>query len=229
MIINWGDAPFKAFITVNYPGGTCTVTGEGQSYTHTGGGTTTFTVKKKGSYLINVAYSGLRANTSASVESFGQKESVSLTEFYLFKDGVWQDTKMTNMSLSGGKAILIDSNSTNAQHETNSFSTKAIDLTKFSTAKFNLLYQDSSTGADVNYRSFAVGVCSTNSVSAVVEYNISAMFKKYFKFNRSSGASYSNVVAIDIKGYTGNHYLGAHVNSCLGSARISFSEILLCV
>ena len=48
MIINWGDAPFKAFIKVTYNAGTCTCKMGSETFTHSGGGTATFEVKKKG-------------------------------------------------------------------------------------------------------------------------------------------------------------------------------------
>ena len=79
MIINWGDAPFKAFITVTYPGGTCTVTGEGQTYTHTGGGTKTFTVKKKGTYTVKATDGSLTASTSSSISKRGQAATATLS------------------------------------------------------------------------------------------------------------------------------------------------------
>jgi len=82
MIINLGDAPFKAFITVTYPGGTCTVTGNGQTYSHTGGGTHTFTVKKKGTYTVSgdpTHANGICTSKTVSVSKWGQTQSVTLT------------------------------------------------------------------------------------------------------------------------------------------------------
>ena len=78
MIINWGDAPFKAFITVTYPSGTCTVTGEGQSYTHSGGGSTTFTVRKKGTYTVKATATNASAAASAEITKSGQTKVVDL-------------------------------------------------------------------------------------------------------------------------------------------------------
>lgn len=88
MIINWGDAPFKAFITVTYPSGTCTVSGNGQTYTHTGGGTTTFTVKKKGTYTVKSESGTNTASKSVNITSRNQTVSVALIyTFYIFKSG----------------------------------------------------------------------------------------------------------------------------------------------
>ena len=80
MIINWGDAPFKAFISVTYPTGTCTVSGNGQSYTHSGGGTTTFTVKKKGTYTVKgVDNNGVEvASNSVDISKSNETKSVTL-------------------------------------------------------------------------------------------------------------------------------------------------------
>ena len=78
MIINWGDAPFKAFITVTYPAGTCTVTGEGQTYTHSGGGTKTFTVKKKGTYTASLVWGSLKDSASVSITKHSETKAVEL-------------------------------------------------------------------------------------------------------------------------------------------------------
>jgi hypothetical protein len=102
MIINWGDAPFKAFITVSYPRGTLTVSGEGQSYSHTGGGTHTFTVRKKGTYSVNAVDGG--KNDSASVNVTAGKQSLSVKleyRFYVVKNGVPQvGLKVNNFTYS---------------------------------------------------------------------------------------------------------------------------------
>lgn len=80
MIINLGDAPsFKAFIKVTYYKGTCTVTGEGQTYTHTGGGTATFAVKKKGTYKIKATSNGASASGSVTISKKGETKSLTLT------------------------------------------------------------------------------------------------------------------------------------------------------
>lgn len=84
MIINWGDAPFKAFITVTYPNGTCTVSGNGQTYTHSGGGTTTFTVKKKGTYTVNGVGRDGKGTGSKSVTITEKKQTSSVSLSYQY-------------------------------------------------------------------------------------------------------------------------------------------------
>lgn len=79
MIINLGDAPFKAFIKVTYYKGTCTVTGNGQSYTHSGGGTVTFTVKKKGTYTVKAVCNSASASSAVTISARGETKSVTLT------------------------------------------------------------------------------------------------------------------------------------------------------
>lgn len=97
MIINWGDAPFKAFITVTYPSGTCTVTGEGQTYTHTGGGTKTFTVKKKGTYTIKAENGSFSDSTTATITKRNQTVTATTLKYilYLIQEGTLKVTFST--------------------------------------------------------------------------------------------------------------------------------------
>lgn len=91
MIINWGDAPFKAFITVTYPSGTCTVTNGNKTYIHSGGGTHTFVVQQKGTYTVKAVNGSLSDSDSVSISKRGQTGSVSLSyTLYLIKAGVPQ-------------------------------------------------------------------------------------------------------------------------------------------
>lgn len=80
---------FSATIIVTYPAGTCTVTGEGQTYTHSGGGSTTFTVKKKGTYSISGVDSvGGTGSASAVITKSGENVVVSLKyTLMLFNNG----------------------------------------------------------------------------------------------------------------------------------------------
>ena len=82
MIINWGDAPFKAFITVTYPSGTCTVSLGNKSFTHSGGGTHTFTVNKKGTWTVT-GTDGNGVDTSQNVVISKQQETKTVTLKYV--------------------------------------------------------------------------------------------------------------------------------------------------
>ena len=70
---------FNATITVTYPRGTLTVTGEGQSFSHSGGGTATFTVTSKGAYTAKAVTGSLSNSSTASITEFGQNASVALS------------------------------------------------------------------------------------------------------------------------------------------------------
>ena len=88
MIINLGDSPFKACIKVTYPRGTCSCSSDKLSLSHSGGGTATFTVRKKAQYTIKIATGSLSKTESVSIERNGQTVSVSLDyKLYLVKDG----------------------------------------------------------------------------------------------------------------------------------------------
>lgn len=95
MIINLSDAPFKAFITVTYPNGTCTVSNGTKTYTHSGGGTHTFTVNKKGTWTVKSTPSDKAegGSSSVSITSRGQTESVTLKhKLYLFKNSAYANS-----------------------------------------------------------------------------------------------------------------------------------------
>ena len=89
MIINLGDAPFKAFISVNYPSGTCTVTHEsGTKLTHSGGGKHTFTVNKKGKWIVTATPASGAAKTSeVTINTRGEVKTVSLSYELVLFDG----------------------------------------------------------------------------------------------------------------------------------------------
>lgn len=80
MIVNLGDASFKAFITVTYITGTITVAHEsGVTYTHSGGGTQTLTVKKKGKWTVTCVVGDRSETVEVTVSYRGQVASVSIT------------------------------------------------------------------------------------------------------------------------------------------------------
>ena len=89
MIINLGDAPFKAFIKVTYPNGTCTVSLGGKSFTHTGGGTHTFTVNKKGTWTVMATNTaGVVETQTVNITTRGQTVSVTLVcRLYFYNRG----------------------------------------------------------------------------------------------------------------------------------------------
>ena len=78
MIINLGDAPFKAYITVTYPKGDCTVSNGTTVLSHSGGGTHTFTVNKKGTWTVTAQYSTAVKTASVEITYRGQVENVAL-------------------------------------------------------------------------------------------------------------------------------------------------------
>lgn len=100
MIINLGDAPFKAFIKVTYPNGTCTVSLGDKSFTHSGGGTHTFTVNKKGTWTVKATSAdgyNLTAQSTAALTYRGQVASVTLSyTLNLFVNGT------DNTAVTGG-------------------------------------------------------------------------------------------------------------------------------
>lgn len=87
MIINFDEAVYTARITVTYPSGTCTVThaDSGVSYSHSGGGTHTFAVHRRGDWDILAQDGERKAPASVTLTDRGQIESKTLAyDFVLF-------------------------------------------------------------------------------------------------------------------------------------------------
>lgn len=95
MIINLGDAPFKAFITVTYPKGTCTVSNGTTALSHSGGGTHTFTVNKKGTWTVTAQYSTIVKTANVNITYRGQVASVTLSYTLLLYDNGTNYTDVT--------------------------------------------------------------------------------------------------------------------------------------
>lgn len=134
MIVNMGTA-FKAFITVTYPSGTCTLSHEsGASYTHSGGGTHTFVVRRRGKWNIRAEDGTMVKEASAEISARGQIKTVVLSyELVLFDRSLASD-----YSLNGN------------------YISPAIDLSQYSTIEVTASFWASSG-------SLYVGVCTNPS------------------------------------------------------------------
>jgi len=97
---------FEAYITVTYPNGTCTVANGEETYTHSGGGTTTFTVKKQGTWTVTATPTdGVSegGSQSVSITESNQTKSVSIKyRKYLVKNG--RATSIAGGLVSGSSA-----------------------------------------------------------------------------------------------------------------------------
>lgn len=193
MIINWGDAPFKAFITVTYSRGSCTVSLGNKSFTHSGGGTHTFTVNKKGTWTIT-ANSGddlnLTTTDTANITERAQTVSLNLKyTLYLYnagdecsavtggwKFGVWGKPVKRETTIY----LYINTN----YGCTVSTSNTNIDLSKFSTLYVRLVagsssggmkFDISAGGAKVSYSpsagTFSLDIASVSSGQVIITAN----------------------------------------------------------
>lgn len=109
MIINWGDAPFKAYITVTYPMGSCTLTDGKRSYSHQGGGTCTFTVGRKCTWTISCSYENLVSEKTVTPTVMGESISVDMDyRFYIFKQGEGLAKSITSRNLYRTHSVSTD-------------------------------------------------------------------------------------------------------------------------
>lgn len=80
MIINaQSGGSFTAYINVTYQKGTCTCTLGDETLTHSGGGTASFEVHKKGTWVVTAKYANLSKSANAAVTEKDQTVSLSLT------------------------------------------------------------------------------------------------------------------------------------------------------
>ena len=204
MIINLGDAPFKAFITVAYPNGTCTVTDGNKTYTHTGGGTHTFIVKKKGTYTVSGkatdGMGGSEAQTVTITER-GQTENVELVyRLHLFKEGQGAITPLrTGRESNATVKVGTNSIAVTASGSSGNYSLvetkEAIDLTNYSTIYLSIKCID---------EVFASYVYAKTTPQAVDD-DFSAPAKTGLTVSSSRVTK-----TVNVSSRTGMHYVGVH-------------------
>ena len=216
MIINLGDAPFKAFITVTYLADKCTVSLGDKTFTHNGGGKHTFTVNKKGTWTIAaISNKGATETKTVSITYNGQIANISMA-CALFANGAWQNPSITGgweastvrftyvsgqnsgvaptVSINNGTAII---RVTQGNGHSGSYSTKnKINLTDYS--KLVL------TGSMPDNHHVQVTYCGIAFVSQKTEFLQSyAVAKKMF----SHLETFNNTTIINVSGITGSYYL----------------------
>ena len=216
MIINLGDAPFKAFIKVTYPNGTCTVSLGDKSFTHTGGGTHTFTVNKKGAWTVKATSNdgyNLTAQSTAALTYRGQVANVTLTYFdgYVYNAGdIYEEftggystvplaADALEFSTNYDGKLRVRANYGN-NNPCAALTNKAIDLTNYSRLRAIGDSNSNSVGT-----ASTVGVSSTRSVGGGLSH--------YTNIGSSS--------TLDISGLSGPHYIGIWAPAYSGIAAVS--------
>ena len=208
MIINLGDAPFKAFIKVTYPNGTCTVSLGDKSFTHSGGGTHTFTVNKKGTWTVKAtSASGLSETTTVSITYNGQVANVTLTiwrgELYNagneYSDFTGGWVKYSNGSLTKTSSYMVyNSNNEDCVIGTNN----AIDLTNYTSYNMSLTY-----------------ITGSWSLNMVVIWDSATLAK--------SQTGNTGTYSLDISGFNGKYYLGFGTGWGAGDQEIRITKAWL--
>lgn len=195
MIINWGDAPFKAFITVTYPSGTCTVSLGDKSFTHSGGGTHTFTVNKKGTWTVEAVNGSYSASTTAVITAAGEAKNVALKyELVLWESG------NNNTAVTGG--WWIDSG----------YGANAV----VSDTTFRVGQSDASA-------SFQVGACVTNNTLDFTEYG--GMFGKLCVTMSGGAANATwGLLDYQSYAYANNFHI-ASVTGAVGTTSLNLANI----
>lgn len=213
MIINLGDAPFKAFITVTYPNGTCTVSLGNKSFTHSGGGTHTFTVNKKGTWTVTATSAGgSKESTTVNITERNQSVSVSLRcLLYLFQNG---SGKQVGFSVDNGGLSMVADIDANRIYVSGAglysgniavYTSSPIDLTHYRTLHFD---------------ASAIQIIHTNYYCRMGANNSKPdPFATSFSYQRVISAASTTAPAIysvDVSSASGLYYIG--INGCFGAS-----------
>jgi len=204
MIINWGDAPFKAFLSVTYPRGTCTVSNGNKTYTHSGGGTHSFVVQQRGAWTVKATASNAEAITTVNIKK--QNETQSITLKY---------TKTITVNLSA--SAYDDDGYQNTDLDV--FATKQ-DLSAYKTIKFTVTSRTWTEGLGLTpYSWIRLGISSSASAAP----------SKYVTIN-GTGAT---TATLDISGISSGYisaYCSANASytqTAKGTAAVKVSTVIL--
>ena len=236
MIINLGDAPFKGFIKVTYPNGTCTVSLGDKSFTHTGGGTHTFTVNKKGTWTVKATSNdgyNLTAQSTAALTYRGQVANVTLSyALWLYNKGdlcsavtggwnsnKWQTswysrtgtmTKNANsITLSGQSWGTLD---TSPRQAIEAITQNKINLSGYSTLFINVLSSPSSSAAADTLLSVKDSYAASPSSSVKLQL---------------AGAG-TGLLSLDVSAITGSYYVSVSLGAgAAGTHTTIFDEVYL--
>ena len=207
---------FAATIKVTYPKGTVAITNGQETYTHSGGGTYTCSVIRKGDYSVKATYEGLSQTKTISIVN-GDSKTVSFTyEKYIYNNGnissvagnwTYTESKQWNGGTCASTSFSIGSSLTySAGRDYNDGGTDARPRkgTVYNTTKINMSGYDklaitsSKAGA-----SFRIGTTQTGGVQTSVTL--------------TNGTS-----TIDISGLDGSYYISIY-NNCSGDTHYGIS------
>lgn len=212
MIINLGDAPFKAFIKVTYPNGTCTVSLGDKSLTHSGGGTHTFTVNKKGTWTVKAtSNAGVVETQNVSLTYVGQVANVTLTGiFYAIKNGVsnvgtWIGVKYAD-GIRAPRTIGVSGQSGNRYGFTFNGAVEATCGAARSGSTVNFSYFKTMR---VTYDAYK-NLCMTSFNICASDINVTTVsaVTNLVPGQPENTTLTNKVVTIDVSGVTGNLYIG---------------------
>lgn len=145
MIFNIADAPFKATIKVTYPSGTCTCALGDRVFTHSGGGTATFEVNKKGDWTVAATNTDAISEKTVSITDRNQVASITLQYVRYMYDGANNVSSVSGgwEKFSGTGTLTINSASMTLDVPSKSYGAntayirakKKVDLTAYSKAE----------------------------------------------------------------------------------------------
>lgn len=221
MIINLGDAPFKAFIKVTYKTGTCTCTNGKKTYTHSGGGTATFEVNAKGAWTVKAVSGSYSASQNVTIGRMNETQSVTLKyELILWAPG------NNNTSVTGGwyGDIGVGLNANTGGHVIINNTTFRLGGTEKNAACLTVNQLNFS-----QLKNTFSKLCVTMSYSAQGKYVYWGLtndkaYPYQHKFNIASGPVNSGTVSLNISNITGQYWLGFYssVDDVLSISKIWF-------
>ena len=196
------ELAFEAFIKVTYPMGTCTCTLDGISYSHSGGGTATFVVNKKGMWTIQATYKNITKSSYVTVSTQGETQTISLDyTLTLVPNTAYVSTAWTksngSVTPSSTNTKLVLSTAVN----NTTYSVIKLDVSAYSTLtiKGSVSNTSSSSSTIILYAGMFSGLPSSSSLNYVTGFE---------KWDVPAGGSYTINNTYDISNLNGEYYFG---------------------
>lgn len=217
----------KAFITVTYPKGTCTVSLNGNSFSHSGGGTHTFTVNDKGTWTVKAVYNTITKTSNVSISNSGENKSVSISyDLIAFANGAYKDIgSMSNMSLSGGALSIKATTSINTVVSTWASSNISVNVTDYKTLQVTATWSNGNQ-RNATYRRGQFGLTKSNFVGSGNSADYTSGFAAVKTFSCAGGSSVSGTFNIDISSLSGSYYITAGTSSWADNLSVYLSTTL---
>ena len=218
----------KAFITVTYPKGTCTVSLGDKILTHSGGGTTTFTVNKKGAWTVKCSYSTIVRTSTVSISALNENKNISINyDFVAFANGAYRDIGQMNGMSKSGNNLTLTANSVSGFASAWASSNIAVDVTGYKTMRVTVTWSNQNP-INYQYRRGHIGLTKSSYAGSRADADYTSGYSAVKVFSASGSGTFD----INISSLSGAYYITAGTSSWSetgyrNSTTLTVSQIIL--